>query len=141
MWLNDRATGSFKLKQSGTLPRGAGPITFADMGKSSLSRSSSLNPLSLIPPPADRDGTLDLVFPTCDSFSTSTGIGRSCSINIAYNKQKPLCASTSPEKDCRSPEALCVADPDFKFNLESSPGDGVRTLFSYTYAGEETQRY
>jgi hypothetical protein len=47
-------------------------------------------------PRADRDGTLDLIFPTCESFSTSTGVGRGCSINIAYNKQKPLCASTSP---------------------------------------------
>jgi len=88
-------------------------------------------------PSADRDGTIDLIFPTCESFSTSTGIGRGCSINIAYNKQKPLCASTSPgagsfgpEKNCRSPDALCVADPDFEFNFQSSPEGDVCTFFS-----------
>jgi hypothetical protein len=48
VWLNDRATESYRLKQSGSLPRGAGPITFADMGKSSLSCSFSSDPLSLI---------------------------------------------------------------------------------------------
>lgn len=93
---------------------------------------------SLIPYPSctDRDGTIDMIFPTCESFSTSTGIGHGCSINIAYNKQKPLCASTSPGtggfgsgKDCRSPDALCVADPDFKFNFQSSPEDEVYIYF------------
>jgi len=99
-------------------------------------------------PCADRDGTVDLIFPTCESFSTSTGIGRGCSINIAYNKQKPLCASTSPgaggfgpERNCRSPDALCVADPDFNFNLQSSPEDDVCIQFFFLCAVEELQAY
>ena len=99
------------------------------------------------PPCADRDGTLDLIFPTCESFSTSTGVGHGCSINIAYNKQKPLCASASPgagglglEKNCRSPDALCVADPDFKLNFQSSQDDDVFTFFFFPLcAVEESQ--
>ena len=79
---------------------------------------------------------MDLIFPTCESFSTSTGVGHGCSINIAYNKQKTLCVSTAPgaggsgpDKNCRSPDALCVADPDFKFNFQSSNEDDVYTFF------------
>ena len=100
-----------------------------------------LGSLISYPPCADRDGTVDLIFPTCESFSTSTGIGYGCSINIAYNKQTPLCASTSPgagglgpEKNCRSPDALCVADPDFKFNFQSSEGDDVCTFLFFSFA-------
>lgn len=32
----------------------------------------------------DRDGTMDVVFPTCDA--------KGCFINIAHNRQMPLCA-------------------------------------------------
>ncbi|CEH13719.1 Predicted membrane protein [Ceraceosorus bombacis] len=52
----------FKLSLSGHLPMGAGALSFADM---------------------DRDGTMDVVFPACDS--------KGCSINIAHNRQMPLC--------------------------------------------------
>src|ERR1700733_1805504 len=70
-----------------------------------------------------------MVFPTCESISSSTGIGSNCKINIAYNKQKPLCASTSStmsQKKCRMPDQLCSADPDFKFDF--TPGSPVRPI-------------
>ena len=101
IWLNDKSNG-FTLSQVGKLPSGVQAISFADM---------------------DRDGTMDMVFATCASVSSSTGIGADCAINIAYNKQLPLCASStsSPVKNgrtvCRRPEQLCTADPDFQFDL------------------------
>ena len=73
-----------------------------------------------------------MVFPTCSSVSPSTGIGTGCKINIVYNQQKPLCASTSgapgrgQQARCRPPDELCSSDPDFRFDLETvlsfSPG-------------------
>ena len=85
--------------------------------------------------PVDRDGTIDMVFATCSSVSSS-GIGSNCNINIAFNKQLPLCASTTDsglrngKRVCRPPEQLCTADPDFKFDFtESSDNDvGAKLL-------------
>ncbi|THH05309.1 hypothetical protein EW145_g4893 [Phellinidium pouzarii] len=71
IWRNDKSEG-FTLAQFGRLPSGVQVISFADM---------------------DRDGTIDMVFATCASVSSSTGIGKDCYINIAYNQQLPLCAS------------------------------------------------
>ncbi|KAL0947607.1 hypothetical protein HGRIS_013696 [Hohenbuehelia grisea] len=102
IWTNNKAAG-FSLAQTGYLPAGTQSITFADM---------------------DRDGTLDMVFTTCSYVSQTTGVGTDCSINVAYNKQLPLCASTSSKKNktkCRPPDDLCVADPDFKFDLRDQP--------------------
>jgi hypothetical protein len=79
----------------------------------------------------DRDGTIDMVFATCSSVSRSTGLGNDCFVNIAYNKQLPLCASTtSPsfrngQRVCRAPEELCIADPNFTFDLSDRPGNDV----------------
>ncbi|KAF8487633.1 hypothetical protein JB92DRAFT_2759088 [Gautieria morchelliformis] len=98
IWLNAQDDQGFYLGQSGQLPSGAGQITFADM---------------------NRDGTIDMVFPTCASVDSSTGVGRDCMINIAYNKQLPLCTSTaSSRKPCRSPQSLCTRDPNFQFDLD-----------------------
>ncbi|KAH7928183.1 integrin alpha N-terminal domain-containing protein [Leucogyrophana mollusca] len=101
IWVNNKDTG-FSLAQQGALPSGTQAISFADI---------------------DRDGTIDMVFPTCSSVS-SAGVGSECVINIAYNKQLPLCSSaTAPSIDksgrriCRSPEELCTADPNFRFDL------------------------
>lgn len=84
----------------------------------------------------DRDGTIDIVFPTCKSVSKS-GIGTDCAINIAYNKQKPLCTqsagSLSKVKDCRDPDNLCTSDRDFKFNFDETPDNNV--LFMPTFRG------
>ncbi|KAF9501128.1 hypothetical protein BDN71DRAFT_1479701 [Pleurotus eryngii] len=110
IWVNNKDDG-FSLAQTGLLPSGLQSITFADM---------------------DRDGTIDMVFTTCSYVSSSSGLGTDCAINIAYNKQLPLCASNSPSKSarsCRPPDDLCVADPDFKFDLrESGDNDGFARI-------------
>ena len=72
-----------------------------------------------------------MLFATCSSVSSSTGIGSTCSINIAYNKQLPLCTSASAsnfvngKRICRPPGDLCTADPDFRFDLHESPDNDV----------------
>ncbi|KAG2047539.1 hypothetical protein BDR06DRAFT_963815 [Suillus hirtellus] len=103
IWVNNKDSG-FSLDQSGDLPSGTQGISFADV---------------------DRDGTIDMVFPSCSSVS-SAGVGSGCFINIVYNKQLPLCTSpTSPaigkqgRRTCRRPEELCTADPNFKFDLST----------------------
>jgi integrin alpha FG-GAP repeat containing protein 1 len=73
---------------------------------------------------------MDLVFPTCRSFSSGSGIGTDCAINIAYNKQKPLCpdpaqnwlkaagqAVVGKKQDCRKHTELCTPDEGFGFDL------------------------
>lgn len=80
----------------------------------------------------DRDGTVDMVFPTCDSVSTSSGLGTNCFINIVYNKQKPLCSSSTPaglagRQNCRMPEDLCSSDLSFTFDFSDVPTNDVRT--------------
>ncbi|KAG1748835.1 uncharacterized protein EDB91DRAFT_1111126 [Suillus paluster] len=104
IWVNNKDSG-FSLAQSDVLPSGTQGISFADV---------------------DRDGTIDMVFPSCSSVS-SIGVGSGCFINIVYNTQLPLCASpTSPTTDkkgnriCRRPEELCTADPHFKFDLSTA---------------------
>lgn len=72
-----------------------------------------------------------MVFATCSSLSRSTGLGNDCYVNVAYNKQLPLCASTtSPsfrngQRICRAPEELCTADQNFTFDLSDRPGNDV----------------
>jgi integrin alpha FG-GAP repeat containing protein 1 len=81
---------------------------------------------------ADRDGTIDMIFATCSSVSRSTGLGNDCYVNVAYNKQLPLCSSTTSsrfrndQRLCRAPEELCIADPNFTFELGDRPGNDVR---------------
>ncbi len=72
-----------------------------------------------------------MLFVTCDSVSKSTGIGTGCAINIAYNKQLPLCSPGSSslqngKRVCRSPEGLCTGDPDFRFDLSVRDDNPVR---------------
>lgn len=69
-----------------------------------------------------------MVFPTCSSVSSS-GIGSNCAINIAYNKQIPLCHSAPLQTDkleCRDPQNLCISDPSFDFDF--SPSSHVNLL-------------
>jgi integrin alpha FG-GAP repeat containing protein 1 len=112
IWINKKDEG-FLLSQEGALPAGMQAISFADI---------------------DRDGTIDLVFPTCSKVSQSTGLGSDCYINIAFNQQLDLCASTTISgmtndvRVCRPPTNLCVADPAFKFNLTDSPSNHVSCL-------------
>jgi len=95
IWINAKGS-DFRLAQTGPLPAGTGQISFADM---------------------DRDGTMDMVFPTC----TSQG----CFLNIAYNQQMPLCntaggltaSQAAQNTRCRDATNLCVADSQFAFDL------------------------
>lgn len=113
MWVNRKEAG-FYLSQQGALPTGTQAISFADI---------------------NRDGTIDLIFPTCARV-TSSGVGMLCDINIAYNQQLPLCTLATESgmrkgvRYCRRPEDLCTADMGFKFNLTDSPDNHVATLFS-----------
>ncbi|GAA5874252.1 hypothetical protein JCM8547_007805 [Rhodosporidiobolus lusitaniae] len=95
IWLNSQEGKGFKLARTGDLPKGTKSVSFADM---------------------DRDGTIDMVITSCTSSND-------CSLSIAYNDQIPLCDSTlapgQEQEKCRDPEDLCVADPDFKFNLST----------------------
>ncbi|KAL8286465.1 hypothetical protein RQP46_004482 [Phenoliferia psychrophenolica] len=92
IWTNDKE-GGYKLakKQSGDLPRGTKSVGFADM---------------------DRDGTIDMVITSCSPDGK-------CNLSIAYNSQIPLCTPHSTGK-CRDPEALCLVDDDFSFDLSNS---------------------
>ncbi|BGP13717.1 hypothetical protein JCM10213_007105 [Rhodosporidiobolus nylandii] len=96
IWLNSKDGKGFRLARTGDLPKGTKSVSFADM---------------------DRDGTIDMVLTSCTSSSE-------CYLSIAYNDQIPLCDATltplgQEEEACRDPEALCVADPDFKFDLST----------------------
>ncbi|KAJ3074923.1 hypothetical protein HDU98_009801 [Podochytrium sp. JEL0797] len=99
VWINSRDAG-FSLAIEQDLPSDPhGAISFADM---------------------DRDGTMDIVFLSCDAFNS-----RSCFINVWYNHQIPLCASSvvgKGAKECRSVNDLCVADPEFRFQSDSEGG-------------------
>ncbi|GAA5984638.1 hypothetical protein JCM11641_004548 [Rhodosporidiobolus odoratus] len=99
IWLNSKDGSGFKWARTGDLPKGTKSVSFADM---------------------DRDGTIDMVITSCTSTSN-------CALSIAYNDQMPLCDSTprvgEEQGPCRDLEALCVADPNFKFDLspENNP--------------------
>ncbi|KAJ7063605.1 hypothetical protein C8F01DRAFT_1133673 [Mycena amicta] len=99
IWVNKKADG-FSLALQGAMPAGVQSVSFADV---------------------DRDGTIDMVFTTCSSVSTSTGVGSNCAINVAYNKQLPLCngglGSSNGAHSCRPPEELCTSDSTFTFDL------------------------
>jgi len=72
--------------------------------------------------PVDRDGTIDMVFPVCESVD-SNGVGHGCSINVAYNKQMGFCTAGLGERDkeaCRRPDTLCRPDPNFKFDVSEN---------------------
>ncbi|KNC97918.1 uncharacterized protein SPPG_06908 [Spizellomyces punctatus DAOM BR117] len=95
IWLNTKTDG-FHFGMEQTLPAGSGQITFADM---------------------DGDGTLDMVFPSCDN--------RQCFIHIVHNKQIPLCTTTNLE-NCRNPHDLCKADESFTFDFREDSGNHVK---------------
>lgn len=112
----------FELASTGDLPTGMGALSFGDV---------------------DRDGTIDVIFPSCDRS------GDNCFINVAFNRQIPLCSpridgffgggpgfgslssaktsqfSTSSassakkraNRQCREAEELCVADDNFRINF------------------------
>lgn len=127
IWVNNKDAG-FSLAQVGRFPNGFQSVSFGDIGPILL--YLSVDPYLLTDNVVDRDGTIDMLFVTCDSVSSSSGIGSGCAINIAYNKQLPLCSSTSfknSKRACRPPEGLCEADPDFQFYLQESDDNTVPT--------------
>ncbi|KAI8381145.1 uncharacterized protein BYT42DRAFT_565436 [Radiomyces spectabilis] len=90
LWTNQREQG-FKMAQQFDLPRGAGSISFADM---------------------DGDGSVDMIFPVCNNDK--------CQIHVVYNQQMGLCAKAEESEHggrCRKAQNLCVADPEFKFDI------------------------
>lgn len=113
IWVNNKEEG-FSLSQEGPLPSGVQSISFADV---------------------DRDGTIDMVFPTCSRVSSSTGLGTDCYINIAYNQQLKLCSSSTDSglkkgvMMCRPHDDLCTADPNFKFNFSDLPDNDLFSRF------------
>lgn len=131
IWVNNKDAG-FSLSQQGSLPSGVQAISFADVGKS-LELFFSNHTLTYC---IDRDGTIDMVFPTCSHVS-STGVGSDCYINIAYNQQLNLCSSSTDSglkkgiRTCRPPGDLCTADANFKFDLTNRPDNDVSTFFLY----------
>jgi len=76
-----------------------------------------------------------MLFPTCAHVDSTTGVGTDCYINIVYNQQLSLCSSTTDSglrngvRICRRPEDLCIADPNFKFNLTDSPDNSAYVRF------------
>jgi integrin alpha FG-GAP repeat containing protein 1 len=72
-----------------------------------------------------------MVFTTCSRVSLSTGFGSDCHINIAYNRQLQLCASSTDSgvkngvQTCRPHDDLCTADPKFKFDLRDDASNDV----------------
>ncbi|KAJ2926340.1 hypothetical protein H1R20_g10751, partial [Candolleomyces eurysporus] len=121
IWVNEKDKG-FSLSQEGPLPAGTQAVSLADL---------------------DRDGTIDLIFSTCSSVSTSTGIGKDCYINVAYNQQLGLCKATTDSglkkgvRVCRPPDDLCTADPNFKFDLTESSDNPLFVRFPVSKALSE----
>ena len=129
IWVNRKSKG-FVLTHQGPLPSGTQAVSFADIGTSSgltCCTCSAVAHTTVI----DRDGTLDMLFVSCSSVSPATGVGSTCSINIAYNKQLPLCESSSQQsvvngkRICRPPDDLCTPDQDFKFDLSARADNDV----------------
>jgi hypothetical protein len=84
----------------------------------------------------DRDGTMDIIFPTCAQHSSSAGTGSDCALNIAYNKQVPICSGISSENvtlgledaqslKCRGWAELCVGDENFNFTFDTANEVGL----------------
>jgi integrin alpha FG-GAP repeat containing protein 1 len=88
IWINDRNNG-FKLSLETDLPKGAGPLSFADI---------------------DGDGSTDIIFPVCT--------GTVCTVHVVHNQQMGLCSkSQNSSGSCRSAQHLCIADPNFTFDF------------------------
>jgi len=73
---------------------------------------------------------MDIVFPTCARQSSSAGTGSDCALNIAYNKQVPICSGIASENvtsdsertslKCRGWGDLCTGDGNFEFSFDPS---------------------
>jgi integrin alpha FG-GAP repeat containing protein 1 len=83
----------------------------------------------------DRDGTMDIIFPTCSRHSSSTGLGHDCSINIAYNQQIPTCSSEASKfgsdgkVTCRGHGDMCRSDPDYAFDFANTEVSSCNCIY------------
>ncbi|KAG2226834.1 hypothetical protein INT45_005799 [Circinella minor] len=111
IWTNERDEG-FKKARGLNLPTGAGPISYADI---------------------DGDGTMDIIFPVIQ--------GSRQQIHIVYNQQMDLCSKQDNNANCRKAQNLCIADPDFKFDMNSPDSNGyvIFDLKGYIDSGESIQ--
>jgi integrin alpha FG-GAP repeat containing protein 1 len=125
IWINKKDNG-FELARTGSLPKGTGQITFADIGE--LLKDRGIQIIRSYHIPLDRDGTIDMLFPRCE------GEGSSCELNIVYNQQIPLCSSKKKKlgDKCRLAEELCTSDANFKFEFDK---DGVRQQICISFTG------
>ncbi|KAI8140634.1 hypothetical protein BJV82DRAFT_621881 [Fennellomyces sp. T-0311] len=96
IWTNQRDEG-FEMARELTLPNGAGPVSFADI---------------------DGDGSVDIVFPVT--------YGAKQQIHVVYNQQMDLCSKSgdNDNPDCRKPQELCRADPNFQFDMATPDSKG-----------------
>jgi integrin alpha FG-GAP repeat containing protein 1 len=128
IWLNNKESG-FALAEIGRFPAGAESITFADIGQHAWCRYRTGFTDYVCRP--DRDGTMDLVFPTCDGVSATTGVGSNCFINIVFNQQLPICESAtkpsvvSGRRVCRPVDDLCLRDSGFKIDFSTRSSNHV----------------
>lgn len=121
IWRNDKASGKFVLSRKAALPKGTKSIGFADMGQSMPSTTHTREVADQDLLRADRDGTVDLIITACPTDET-------CQLIVAYNQQVPLCSTTgSLDEPCRDPEALCVADESFSFDLSTDEANSAMT--------------
>lgn len=130
IWIANKGPKSsgYTLARQGQLPPGTGALSFADM---------------------DRDGTIDVVFPSCD------GKNGPCYINIAYNRQMPLCSEKRDDwfgvgpggaalpndtRKCRDTESnLCTADDSFSFDFSVSSNNDKLTRIPVADITPESQ--
>ncbi|EIE92252.1 hypothetical protein RO3G_17059 [Rhizopus delemar RA 99-880] len=88
----DCLADGFKLSQQADLPTGAGPLSFADI---------------------DGDGSIDIVFPVCQSSG--------CSIHVVYNQQMGLCSKGKEENYSHFRGNLPVALHTGDYNMDGYP--------------------
>ena len=67
---------------------------------------------------------MDIIFPVSQ--------GSRQQIHIVYNQQMDLCTKQEDNANCRKAQNLCIADPDFKFDM-NSPDSNVRLVIFYDY--------
>ncbi|KAJ1658607.1 hypothetical protein IWQ61_002183 [Dispira simplex] len=94
IWTSTRDSVGLTFAREGSLPRGAGQVSFSDM---------------------DGDGTLDMVFLACENGATED-----CTLHIVYNQQVPLCGKKTDGEKCRSLGNLCQPDDTFQFETDGN---------------------
>ncbi|RKP26277.1 hypothetical protein SYNPS1DRAFT_28023 [Syncephalis pseudoplumigaleata] len=98
IWTNNKSDG-FALAREGNLPKGAGAVSFADIGGEILMHAAGL----------DGDGSVDMIVPSCSAKQDD------CYLHILYNQQERLCGFDDGSASCRTLDELCRADPQFAF--------------------------